>query len=485
MFSKSMERLTLTSEVANNALSRINGEAFLGDWSFVATMRALVYNRLGEDNTIRLMHSGSSYSAGAISSSEFGSLFHAMLDGVRDDTIHIHSLNGNDADTEAALAAFDNAEKGMVASHPDFVEIADIRDYVSRVMKVRIYISEAHRSVIILADNLNLRKYHYLESFIPRYFPWYFADKPLDPEKEMPLLASLVDRYATDYTRLIEEAAQQFDLRTAFIRKTIGGFERRARQSQLDRVEERIETINNELRDLMSRYGDLIVEKDNENITLMGLLAAIEAVEDESELVDYFLTNKNIDLLSASNSRIRFVVRTYLESFDPDMFDTMIERSSSVLNTGYRVGLSRFNDVSQRQKLLKAIFSSDAVLKIKTCAYFDLDMRGRVRTESGYHFDPNCSDRIPNPHLWHFSCFGNHERYIYERLTSGDTIGAIAQCISSAQSFNIGDVPDAKALLNDLFGTSDKVIELPDGKSVSPEDALQWLYDQDVKEAND
>ena len=134
------------------------------------------------------------------------------------------------------------------------------------------------------------------------------------------------------------------------------------------------------------------------------------------------------------------------------------------------------------KKLLDAIFGDEPVLRVKICAYYDMDVRGDVDSMRRYRFQPNCNDYMPNPHLNHYNCLGNHRRYINDRLTDGDVVGAIEQCIASAKSLNIGEGATMEYFLHDLFQTSRKIIELPDHTSVNPSEALKWLKDQESKQ---
>ena len=54
MFSRNINYLTLTSEIANELFPNIFGDCYSNDTSFVATLRALVAPRMSKDDTICL-----------------------------------------------------------------------------------------------------------------------------------------------------------------------------------------------------------------------------------------------------------------------------------------------------------------------------------------------------------------------------------------------------------------------------------------------
>ena len=102
-------------------------------------------------------------------------------------------------------------------------------------------------------------------------------------------------------------------------------------------------------------------------------------------------------------------------------------------------------------------------------------MNGNVSSTTHYSYSSKYKDYLRNPHLHYFNCFGDHKRYILDRVCAGDIVGAIMQCIESAKSINILEEPTFGRLVNDLFNSQSKVILLPDGSSVTPVEALEWL----------
>ncbi len=477
MFSKALTDLQLASAAAAEFFPKIVGESFEGDGSFLATLRALLCDRLPEDykGTISLFFKSSSFRKDVVDGASNRDVIHTIADAPCPGNIVVHSLCGSADDNAAVFAKYDDPEHGFLAMYPSFHEVAAVRDYCKlRIIETRVYVNPETDACLLLFERLDMRRYHFIESAIPQFLPRLFADKPIDVEKEVPLLAALIDRSSADYERLIDEFAGRFDFRSAVIRKEIAGFERKARKRELDAIAREITSINDDISRLMARFSELMERRDERNIRLMGLRCAADQAGEGSELMDYLLCNKNIELLSAEDGRLEFYVRGWLDSYDPDMFAAMIDKAGSLLNNGYDKS-DAFSNVRTRKRLLKAIFGADPVLKIRTCGYFYLSISGDVGTQSGRRFPSKYGDCIPNPHLWHFSCFGGHEPAIADMLSSGNMAGAVMQCVSSAHSINVGEEPTMHRFLSELFTTNKKCIELPDGSNVSPADAVAWL----------
>ena len=229
----------------------------------------------------------------------------------------------------------------------------------------------------------------------------------------------------------------------------------------------------------MSTYQTLIGQRDDLNVRHAGLQAIINGATENSELMDYVICNRNLIPISTSGMSFSFVVKCYLDSFDPDMYETMARNPQSHLFQGYSAP-AQFRSVEDKRLFLGAIFNEDPKLKVKICAYYQLDARGNSTSYSGYVYPDECRDRMPNPHLQYHNCLGNHQRYINDHILRGDMVRAVEQCVASAKSLNIGEGITARRFFGELMSSRNKVIELPDGTEVNAVDALAWLKAQNA-----
>lgn len=476
MFNKTITETPLTTRAANGYFKNIKGERFRDDVSFIATMRALLHNRIGEDRieftlfsvskTVRMIREASAQSL-------LDSVF-VRPDGIAKG-IYLTNLTVESEDRDKAInETIDNTENGFVALNPGFRELEDLKVFTSKYMNARFYINEEQKITYILVLNMNMRDFHFLQMLIPRYLPWYFADKPLNKD-EIELVFSFKQRYSSTYEALIAKAANGIDLRNYVIQDIIGDFEKKSRRQQYENAKRNVDAVRAQIDENMSMYRSLIEKLDKAHISVAGLKAMIDAGSGNGELVDFFIHNKSIMPVSAEGSKVEFLVKGYLDTYDPDMYTTMSANKHSHLFNGYSVGKSAFESQKVRKEFLDAIFGEDARLKIKCCAYYRLDIRGNVDSSRGYHFPVEYKDYLPNPHLQHYDCLGNHRQFICECLNRGDMVAAVSQCMGSARSINIGESTTMEKFLRDLFSTDAKIIELPDGNSVTTEEALEWL----------
>ena len=482
MFSKTLSDLSLANDIANNAFWHIRGSYNNDDRSFVATLRALLLPRVGDDK-IKLDFSRGTFSDTQIRDNPLKAIINASFGSFERGSLLVHSAEASRPESRKAL--FDAFDEKFVKECKGFQELTNIKEFVAPVMNARFYTNEESQISVVLVESMSMRKWHYIQSFIPRYFKWYFADKPLTTE-ETALLASLTRRSPDEYERLIEGFAKKFDMRTFLVKNVFGDLERRSRKNELDRADRELHQLRESIEELEMRYAEAIKELDSTNIRRLGLLDIINnAVDGESELIDYVMSNKSIEPISSNDTEFDFIVKTYLDTWDPNLYEKMTKNPRSNLFCGYNIGHQEFEPKENRKKFLDAIYSDDPLLKIKMCGYYKLSLRGDCSSRRNYKYPRGCDDYMANPHLQIFACLGNHASSIRRYLRDGNTMLAIEQCIASCKSMNLTESQTFQPFFEILFKTDRPVIELPDGTSVSPVEAMNWLLEQEKGEKKD
>lgn len=478
MFTRNFDYLTLTSEIANELFPNIFGDCYSNDTSFVATLRALVAPRMSKDDTIclrvRTINPRESYLRDYGDADKVYYLSDHCIDN---NTILVCGFNSaSENNRSTALAAIDES---FTRVYPKFVELKDLSAFVAKQANMRFYINEEDRSVAVFVDNLNSRLYHYVQSLVSRLLPWYFKDKPLE-DQERELVKSLIQKTATGYERLIEEFASKYDFRGKKIEKMLGGFETSAKRQYLRNVESSLNNIESQIERNVNQYRDFIRQREGKLLEKAGLIAQINAGCKESEIADYFVCNRHLDPIGVNSTQLEFIVSCYLENFDIEMYDRISSNFDGYMYYDYDVTNGLFEDVKVRKKFMDAIFCDEPLLKIKTCAHYLIDLTGYVEAHSGYHYPPEYNDMLPNMHIHRHSCLGNQRPLIEEALRNGDYIGAVEQCVCSAKSINVGESATFPSVLRALFASgAKKIIELPDGTSCTPTEALRWLEAQE------
>ena len=195
---------------------------------------------------------------------------------------------------------------------------------------------------------------------------------------------------------------------------------------------------------------------------------------DDSEIMEYFLRNKNLTLIDSSGATVDFIVKAKLEYFDPEMAENAINNNSSLLYS--RGGSMNRED---RKLLYRAIFMDNTV-KVNVCAAFKLSIGGGVQTRGHYPFGEDFNGYMPHPHIDEYNCMGDYVRIVNELMQRHDYIMAMEQCIASARSLNFADSTVLGHFIGLLMSGDNRArcLELPDGKIVKPEEAVKWLKEK-------
>ena len=480
MFTREIRRTTLTSETANEIFPNITGGTYKNDVSFVATLRAILDPRIEADDSVNVVFTNSSYSFDTIKTSSKSAVFEAILESAIDprdnkNQILIHSLvNGSDEDNSATIQYI---RENIESQYEGYRRLEDLSLFVKKLVEADFYINENLQNTIIIANQLEVKKVHMIQSLIPRLVPWYFKETPELSDAERALLISLTKTSAIEYQELIEEFSKRYDFRSLQIKKQLHGFESVFEKRQLREIERAISDIEQNLLSLESRYSEHLKRRDEKMMMRLGLVQKIEETND-SEIMEYFLCNKTLHLVNVTDTRLEFISEAYLDNYDPEMFDRIVSNERSVFYRNDRG--DRYNDKFSDEDiklLLSAIWGDEASLKIKVCAAYKVDL-GEKWAEgiSGYHFPTSFENHLPNQHIQRHSCLGNNGMYIQKCLGDNDYILAIEQCVASARNFNMADGVVAEEFMQNLFAPSaKKIIELPDGTSCTPIRALEWL----------
>jgi len=495
MFNKTLSGLTLTKQVANGLFHNINGQDFRGDNSFLATLRALMYKRVPKEESIWLGVTSSRYGERELNGASPKDCIRAFLRNTEilsgtPGTIHIHTFEGNEEGNNICFNLLDNGALNTALGNA-FTALPDVNKFLEQNGKVRarVYISEERKSVLIFVDRLDIKRWHLLQSLIPRYMPWYVRENPFD-EEEIALIRSLTKRYAPDYSELIERFASRFDFRTQAVRNMLKGFENAFERDKLVNVQRqiandrtRIEQLEQQFRDLYTRIADLTTQE-------LGLIAKMRGDNDsgeDTEFMEYMLCNKSVNLVNVSGGTIEFIVTTTISSFDPDLFESAIKKvGRSFFYRHYQTG-NRYQNKEMTDerimRLMNAIFR-DEILKLRVCAAYKLNFSdGGYYGLKNYHFPEDIlRDHTPNQHIQYYACLGNNHPYIRQAMLNRDYVAAVSNCCNSATNMNLSEANTGTFFMEKICANDvGKIIQMPDGTTATPLDAVKWLEEQDVE----
>lgn len=489
MFRNVITSTPLTSTAANGYFNNITGDSYKNDFSFISTLRALVAPRLPDGENVRLFFSETTIPKRlAEESGEIRIInmisrqFNIGVFG-SNGVINIHSFSSSEPESnELQMKAVDS---GFDKQFSGWHRLQKVTDFYRKSFSVSCYINTELKNVCLFVDKMTMQKLHYLQCSIFAFLPWYF-----DPEKgvtdiEMELINSLREKHPDKYVECITKIASQYDFRTERIRSLLKGFETRYERIEYERASQDIQAYIDEINRLNRKIGDILKEKSDKEIRLLGLNAKInDDSNGDSEIMEYFLCNDNVSLETVDDNYMDFSCMGYVEYFDEDMAKQMIDNYRSyVYRPTSNRDYSKIIPVEDMKRLMYAIFI-DQTIKMRFCAAYRLKLRGEVQALCSHDYGCEFSTCTPNAHIDRYSCMGNYQRTINELLKNNNYIGAIEQCIASCRSLNFADSVVMTEFMMRLYEVSSshvniKCIELPDGSVVKPKDAIKWLKEQE------
>lgn len=485
MFREAITATPMTSDVANSFFEgKILGENYRGDDSFLSTLRALIYPRMNDDECVRLYFRSSSYSTDVMSNSDG-----VIMDAIGPNTvlkgnITIHTFCGN-ADSRKEFIDF--VSNKFLELHDGWYKIEKVTDFYRKVMDVVCFVNPEDKQVAIYCNDMDMRKMHYLQCGILAFMPWYFNKEDGITDLEMALIESLRMKTPQKYCECLEKIAEVYDFETERIKTLLAGFETRFEERNLEQRKSEVQDIIRRIESSKEQLMNYITQKRNTETIILGLEAKIAEGSKESEVMEYFLSNKKVYLIDSSNTRLRFAVKDYLEFYDPEAAENMIESERSFVYRPNGEDASGIIPHDDMKMLMKAIFV-DQELKIKMCAAYTIDLLYGADGIIDYNFDYRFNDAIPNAHIQQYSCMGDYARAVADYIERNDYIGAIEQCLVSCKSLNFNDSPVMNIFMKDFYGRSsrnNKCIELPDGSVVRPKEAIEFLKEKKGEQTNE
>lgn len=475
MISRSItaSQIRLASDVANEFFPNIKGDTYRDDASWLATMRALLPSRLGNDVAaqIRFIQKESPSKKSRAARIEY------YLDGVditTPNTITVVNIQKTTEDMEKVLDAF---KHNGIAGH----ELAEaiFRRYYDQDPKgyVMMYINNDIANTVIITSNLSMHMWHTLSAMMRTYFKAAFAEHPVT-EKEMQLMRALAstdrnDNSTDTYLQLIEEFAEPYDFRSATIRNALVDFTTKAKKSRVKAVQKTIDSANKIISDYHEEIGKQLAIREKAQWEMIGLTCGDGEDEASKELMTYFLSNKQLIFTKAGDGYFNYWVKSYLTYWDERSAESYIKTRSGYLYEGAR---DKGLDLDKFEKLLRAIFLERTVrVRIAAAFQFTFD-------SSRINIDINRSDDQPteltgymlNPHSMYNSCWGSASRNLSEALSAGDYTGAVGVTIFAASELNIPD-SSTRQFSKWLAESRWNCIELEDGTRMTCKEYLDKL----------
>lgn len=468
MFTKEISSITLANEIADRLFDNITASHYCMDKTFTATLRAVLHGRLlaGESLHLALVPLG----YGAVTPDTIAASIrqHDVNHSYTIYIVYSQDKQLGDQMLNIVRSSFGNGKQYF----DTYALQEDLRMFYIKMLNGLFYTNGF--SAIIFLETLDMRRFHALQMMIPKYLPRLFAENPLT-EIEAALLKSLGGRGHTEYERLIEQFAQRFDMRGEIIRTRLKGFETVFERERMQQVTQAIATYEREYQMYLTNLRDKLNMIQEQQIILAGLQCQIDGADNDSELMEYFLCNKQLSIIRVHGTELEFVVHGYADIYDEEAFETYAGNLNSYLYNQLGNGVTR----EEMERLYRAVFG-DGNYKLRLCAAYRADMRNAIKPVMDYIFPPESQTYLPNPHIQSYGCIGGYASRFVEYMQKRDYVGAIDQAAVSARNLNFYDSAVMSAFAKNLSRTAIKCIEDMDGNLMTPREVIKKLTEVPV-----
>lgn len=473
MFSNPIYETSLTSEAANRLFSNLDAISSM-DASFISTLRVLLHKRLPQDEYVHLNCRNLHYSAQDISVASIASCMNNFApNSILQTTSKGHGITivyTTSPDAGERMLEIVKAHAGIGKRYmSNYKRCDDLQVFYARTFKALFYTDDTERNTVIFAEKLELKHFHIMQMTIPRYLPLLFDDSPLTDD-EVKLLTSTGSKKSDDYMSCIESFAKEIDMRSEIIRCKLAGFETGFERMRADELRNEIDIYQGEYDMYLSKMREAAEKIQTHKYTLAGLECAINKYSGDSELMEYFMCNKNLSIMNVAGLTITFVAHGYSDIYDEDAFDTYAENLDGYFYNGINPDIA----VEQMENLYRAIFN-EGKYKLRICAAYTVNMQTGLKAIKNYAFPHESKTYFPNPHIQQFGCIGSYAGRFQEYLAKRDYVGAIDQAVVSARNLNFYDSAPISRFAYEFSHTSIKCLEKPDGTLLTPIEAINEL----------
>jgi len=481
MFRECITSTALTGQTPDTAFEHIIGGGYRGDMSFLATARAFLDSRMDKDkDKVRIVFVGVSTDTPTTHSQ--------FMSAIEPNRLVIASLSGSRETSERAMA---NVDAEFIAKYPGFVEAPKIRAFYERSFASRCFVNRESQISVVFVDHIDTRTLHFLECSILIMLPWYFERNPKLSEDERALVDCLMNKEATasDYNRIIDKIAERYDFRTSAIKTMLSGFETKYKRIQLDKAREEMRIHDDNINSYLDAIRNETRVREDAYIRVLGLEEAVRRQDGKSELVDFMLAHKNVELVEVNDRSFKIIVKTRFTPLDAskEQVENHIKRKDSYI---YRYDGRSYGDVSEidpedMAKLIKAVFVDETV-GVNLCAAYNINLTdtstGRI-PQADYPFSSAYADYMPNPHINRYRCMGTEQSSrLGDCIARGNYLGAVMICITATGTITPTDYAVMSEFMEHLYGIkrwNTHAFVLPDGRVCNPKEAIAWLKEQE------
>lgn len=436
-------------------LKRISTEGFGSDVVAGATLRSLLFNRLPKDEA-------------------FVGRYYEVDQGWND-VVEMSEESRRDYMRNAFFVVNYSNEENFTLFE-GFEQMQKIDEFFKTFMTCHVIVNPAINSAVVYIKDCNTRLIHLSLCLFPRYYPTYFGaeGKSNLTTEERELCKTLSMRNADEFVKAVVRIGDAAGFEKEYTARLLSGYMRRNVERMIQTAVDERTRAEHRLEQNIEEYRTLYQDLQDKIIRIEGLRA--QDSNDDTELADYFAHHDCIRLDKVSGDTLCVYILTEMNWFDLDYY-----KRASANKSIYAVDHSqKFDRLEDRQLLMDSIFSDDPKFRIRMCAYYEVSMSADVSVHSHWDFPAEYMKKyIPNPHLQIHACLGGYREPIRKRIREGNLMGALDQCIASAQSVNLLERTQTfDPFMKQVFNSNNKILVDNEGNEYTPLEALKKLKEK-------
>lgn len=370
------------------------------------------------------------------------------------------------------IKKFDDAYKKL-----GWTRLEDVSLYLDPNGEVLCYQNEKNQATIVFAPaTKKIRAMQMTASCLPRIFPWAFKDYPLT-EDEASLMKALSEQDYAGFNAVIDKIHDAYNFYGKKLQSLLNGFCNQDFKRLIDAGEQDIEQAQREVKERYRRVKEAEANLENLRMKLLTIRnRACTSEDDEKELIDYLASNKSIILLRKTGSSLCLGVNCYLNDCNEDIFKQYVEKQDKM--SSYIYSESTF-DMKETRDLFLAIWKEHRFNMRVYCewklhddcsveACRDSNMEGQ---------DDLMVDRIPQPHIDRYQCYGGYHGILNDLARSRDYLGILSTILTSSSYINWTDSTVVTKLMDWMFHskTDVKCLEDKDGNRYTVAEVVEIL----------
>jgi hypothetical protein len=462
--------LVLSSELESEFANIVGDGTFKGDNFALAMARLLLKPRVTEKDTVTVKVVDPNHTAWS-TWAEDGKQF---IDEI--------SMKKN----AVMFCVWDKVERAMTVVNM-LKSLSGWEEYTTRELSLigkqlgislRVFRNNERKSTVVFTNTPGYESWHYLTCLFNVFYPWGVR---CTTETEQGFVKTLFGSRGTDktYKAMNDMVYNIVDVDIVRKKYYLCGYEGKLKNIQRRRYADQMEDIMRRINEKLNGIRELYKQYNEKALVVEAIDNNISNGNNNNELMNYFLSNKNITVESGDDDgKIVYVVTGYMTLFDPEVAQEYINNGSSIMYSELSRIDGSFFSKERIRKLMTEIFV-ESNIKIRMCSAWKISFGGCVLPVRHFSYRDKYKSYFPNPHLDKYGCLGGWQQVLEESCDKLDYVYAVDMTCAENGNLNLSDTVVLRGFLSELFRRYMAVLELPNGQVVDSIAAVKWMEGDD------